>query len=112
MYFIERLYPARSDGMAYYLEARQLHGAGRHDLAHALFENALTRGLPTRRLQVEATRSAAVCAFVIGALEAAERHARRLGEEALATPAEQAEANDMLARVAYRRALLRDAKPR
>jgi hypothetical protein len=112
MYFIQRLYPARQDGLAYYLEARQLHGAGRHDLAHGLFESALARGLPTRRLQVEAARSAAICAFVIGALEAAERHARRFGDDVLASPAEQAEASDLLARVAYRRALLRQAAPR
>jgi tetratricopeptide (TPR) repeat protein len=106
MHLIRRMYAAREDGLAPYLEGRQLLAASRHDLARGLLETAFERGLPTRRLVTEAARSAAVAAFVSGALDAAEVYARRLGEGSLASLAEQAESNDFLARIAFRRALL------
>jgi tetratricopeptide (TPR) repeat protein len=104
MHLIRRLYPLRRDGLAHYLEGRQLAIAGRPDLARAQLESALERGLPTRRLRVEAARNAAVTAFLVGALEAAARHAARLAD-ADATLSERAESADMLQRIEHRRAL-------
>lgn len=110
MHLIRRLYPLRSDGLAHYLEGRQLANAGRPDLAQPLLELALERGLPSRRLRVEATRNAANSAFLVGALDACARHAARLleGEASLA---ERAEARDMHARIDHRRALLATKGP-
>ena len=69
MHLIHGLYPVRSDGLTHYLEARQLSRAGRHDLAFPLLREALARGLPTRRLRVEALRLRALSAYVLGALD-------------------------------------------
>jgi tetratricopeptide (TPR) repeat protein len=104
MHLIRRLYPLRRDGLAHYLEGRQLALAGRPDLARPLLEAALERGLSTRRLRVEAARNAAVVSFLVGALDAAARHTARLTDDS-ATLSERAEAADMLERIANRRAL-------
>jgi tetratricopeptide (TPR) repeat protein len=104
MYLIRRLYALRRDGLAHYLEGRQLALAGRPDLARAQLESALARGLPTRRLRVEAARQASVASFLVGALAAAGEHATRLAD-AQATLNERAEAADMVQRIEYRRRL-------
>jgi hypothetical protein len=106
MHLIRRLHPLRRDGLAHYLEGRQLAAAGRPDLARPLLETALGRGLPTRRLRVEAARNAMVAAFLVGALDAAASYAARLGSGD-ATLSERAEASDMLRRIEHRRTLLR-----
>jgi hypothetical protein len=104
MHLIHALYPARNDGLAHYLEARQLAGADRHDLAHPLLREAILRGLPTRRLRVEALRLRALSAFVIGAYD----DARASQEQIAALPdvslADTIEARDFIARVDFRRA--------
>jgi tetratricopeptide (TPR) repeat protein len=105
MHLIQRLYPLRRDGLAHYLEARQLMFAGRHDLAQTLIQSALERGLPTRRLRVEALRAAALTAFIVGALDEASQHAASLREDREASLAERAEARDFGERIAFRRKL-------
>jgi tetratricopeptide (TPR) repeat protein len=103
MHLIQRLYVLRRDGLAHYLEARQLMFAGRHDLAQPLIGGALERGLPTRRLRVEALRAAALAAFIVGALDEAAQHAESLKEDREASLAERAEASDFQQRIAFRR---------
>jgi tetratricopeptide (TPR) repeat protein len=109
MHLIQRLYPLRRDGLAYYLEARQLMFAGRHDLAQPLIQGALERGLPSRRLRVEALRAALLTAFTVGALDEAAQHAASLAEDREASLAERAEAADAQQRIAFRRKLLEQA---
>lgn len=104
MHLIRRLYAVNRDGLVHYLEGRQLLSAGRPDLARPLLEIAIARGLPTRRLRVEATRNASQSSFLVGALDAAASHAARLGDRD-ATLSERAEATDMLQRIEHRRAL-------
>jgi tetratricopeptide (TPR) repeat protein/putative Mn2+ efflux pump MntP len=103
MHLIHALYPQRTDGLAHYLEARQLARAERHDLAFPLFREALSRGLPTRRLIVEALRARALSAYVVGALEDARESQERIAALADATLAERMDAEDFVARVAHRK---------
>ena len=107
MHLIQRLFALRKDGLAHYLEARQLLFAGRHDLAHPLLEAALARGLASRRMKLEAHRSAAIAAFVVGALDDARGHAQAIREDAEASLAEQLEGDDLLTRIEFRRELQR-----
>ena len=110
MHLIHGLYPLRSDGLAHYLEARQLARAGRHDLAFPLFREGLARGLPTRRLRVEALRQRALSAYVLGALDDARDSEQRIASLPDVTLAERMEADDFVARVAYRQAATSRAK--
>lgn len=110
MHLIHRLAPTRRDGLAVYLEARQLLFAGRHDLARPLLEAAFQRGLPTRRLRLEAHRAASVACFVVGALDDALDHARAIPEGAEASLAEQLESADFEQRVLFRREQLRSRR--
>jgi len=109
MYLIHRLHEQRTDGLAQYLEARQLLFAGRHDLARRLFDVAFARGLATRRLRVEAHRSAAIASFVVGALDDAQGHAKAIAGESDPSLAEQQESADFTERIQFRRAQLRKA---
>jgi len=103
MHLIHELSRTRSDGLAAYLEARQLRSANRHDLVQSLLRDALARGLPTQRLRVEALRMQVHATFVIGALSEAEAIASQLEQREGATLAEQEEARDWLDRIAFRR---------
>jgi tetratricopeptide (TPR) repeat protein len=103
MHLIRELALLRSDGLAPYLEARQLRAANRYDLIQSLLRDALARGLPTLRLRVEALRMQMQATFVIGALSEAEAIASQLAQREGATLAEQAEARDFQERVAFRR---------
>ena len=103
MHLIRELAPSRADGLALYLEGRQLISAGRHDLAQALLREALVRGLPTPRLRVEALRLHANACFVTGQLSEADALARELERREGASLAEQIEARDLRARIAFRR---------
>jgi tetratricopeptide (TPR) repeat protein len=103
MHLIHALGPHREDGLAAYLEARQLQAAGRSDLALPLARKARTRGLSTRRLRVEAMRMHGLLAFQSGLLDEADACFRELEEQDDASLAELAEARDFRERVAYRR---------
>ncbi len=103
VHLIRELAAVRSDGLAPYLEARQLLGADRHDLALSLLRAALAHGLPTERLRVEALRMHALASFVTGSLGEAEAVAAELERREGATLAEQQEAKDWRERITFRR---------
>jgi hypothetical protein len=103
LHLIHQLSRTRGDGLAAYLEARQLRGANRYDLVEALLRDALSRGLPTLRLRVEALRMQVHATFVIGALNESEAIASQLEQREGATLAEQEEAKDWRDRIAFRR---------
>jgi tetratricopeptide (TPR) repeat protein len=104
MHLIGELAPLRQDGLALYLEARQLTSAGRHDFAQALLREALVRGLPTPRLRTEALRMHAHACFITGQLGEADALASELERREGGSLAEQLEARDLRARIAFRRA--------
>jgi hypothetical protein len=104
MHLIRELAGTRDDGLALYLEARQLSAAERPDLAQALLRDALARGLPSERLRVEALRLQTQAAFMMGSLAEAFALASELAQREGASRAEQLEAQDWQARIAFRRA--------
>jgi tetratricopeptide (TPR) repeat protein len=103
MHLIGELAPLRRDGLALYLEARQLASAGRHDIAQALLREALVLGLPSARLRIEALRMHALACFVTGQLGEADALASELERREGASLSEQVEARDLRARIAFRR---------
>jgi hypothetical protein len=103
LHLIHELARTRGDGLAAYLEARQLRGADRYDLVESLLRDALARGLPTLRLRVEALRMQVQATFIIGALSESEAIASQLEQREGATLAEQEEAKDWRDRIAFRR---------
>lgn len=105
MHLISQLYPLRKDGLAWYLEARQLLNADRPDLAHPLIRKARSAGLPTRRLRMEALRMHGQSAFLTGSLNEAEACYREMARLIDASQAEILDARDALARIAFRRML-------
>lgn len=101
MHAIQKVREARNDGLADYLEARQLYGALRYDLALPLMQRALEKGLPTRRLRAEAWRQRGVAAFAQGELEDARTSFQSLAALPRASVAELAEAADWLERIRW-----------
>lgn len=103
MHLIRELAMVRGDGLAAYLEARQLRSENRYDLVQSTLRDALSRGLPSERLRVEALRLQLQATFVIGALSEAEAIASQLAQREGATLAEKEEARDWSERIAFRR---------
>ncbi|MDB4974709.1 MAG: hypothetical protein JWN48_3050 [Myxococcaceae bacterium] len=103
MHLIRELDLVRTDGLARYLEARQLRAANRFDVVQSLLRDALARGLPSQRLRVEALKMQVQAAFATGALSEAEAVASQLEQREGATLAEVAEAKDWQERIAFRR---------
>ncbi|MDB4984907.1 MAG: hypothetical protein JWN04_85 [Myxococcaceae bacterium] len=103
MHLIRELDLVRTDGLARYLEARQLKSAERFDVVQSLLRDALARGLPSQRLRVEALRMQVQAAFITGALSEAEATASQLEHREGASLAEQQEAQDWKARITFRR---------
>lgn len=97
VYVVRELRTERSDGLAHYLEARQLYLRERFAEAAPLLATARALSLPTSDLAVEALRVEAICRYGAG-----ERQASRALWQGLlllhATPALDAEATDWLAR--------------
>lgn len=97
---IARLREARHDGLADYLEARQLAARERFDLAAPLLERARDAGLPTALVRLEARRVLAISLASTRRRDAA----RALFAEVLADPeareGARVEARDWLARLA------------
>ncbi len=87
----------RPDGLGRYLEARQLMGQERFDLAIAPIEDARRRGLPSERLEDEALRMEGVIRFANGDLDGAKRRFR----EALERPRLRNTAREWLDRIDY-----------
>lgn len=89
---------ARRDGLGAYLEARQLIQNERWDLAWPLLQVAKERGLPSERFDDELRRMTAISAFALGRLD----ESRTLFETARSRPALRNDAEDWLARIAWR----------
>ena len=90
----------RPDGLGRYLEARQLMGQERFDLALVPIQDARRLGLPTERIQDEALRMEGMIRFANGDLDGAETVFR----DALERPRLINQAQEWLDRIAYHRA--------
>jgi len=99
MYLIRELAARRSDGLAAYLEGRQLHYAERHIAAAEALRLARERGLPGPAFEREATRIEAISRFVAGQRDAATRLFARLATDP--EPARRLDAEDWLARIRF-----------
>jgi hypothetical protein len=102
VHLIRELALVRADGLAAYLEARQLRGSQRYDVVLSLLRRAQQQALPSERLRREALRMQVQAAFITGALSEAEALASQLAKGD-STLADQTVAADWLQRVAYRR---------
>ena len=103
MHLLSELDLVRTDGLARYLQARQVRAERRYDVVQSLLRDALARGLPTQRLRVEALRMQVQATFITGALSEAEATASQLEHREGATLADQLEAQDWIARITFRR---------
>ena len=88
----------RADGLGPYLEARQLLGQNRFDLALPLLERAGELGLPTERLRKEHGRLLATTLFAVGRYDDSKR---AWTERLEIDPGAQAEARIWLERIEY-----------
>lgn len=66
VYLAGTLADMRKDGLGQYLQARQLMGQSRFDLALPLIKEAERLGLPTARLSQELDRMLAITSFAVG----------------------------------------------
>lgn len=99
MFEIGRLAAARDDGLAAYLEARQLLFRQRFELARPRILEARERGLPTQRTRIEARRMEGMIRFGVGELHAAARVWRQILRDEGSTEGDRVEARDWLARI-------------
>lgn len=95
---IARVREARSDGLADYLEARQLIARERFDLAYPLLVRGARLGLPTERTRREHERLTGIAALETGRVEEARAIFQAL-RAAARTDGERVEADDWLARL-------------
>jgi hypothetical protein len=98
VYLARELRPLRQDGLAEYLEGRQLFFQGRYGHAADLFARALGRSLPTDELTAEALRTEAISRLAIMQLD---RAAQLFQAFSNTGPAHRAEADDYLARARF-----------
>ncbi len=98
----------RSDGLALYLEARQLYNQKRFAFAAPLLARALAAGLPSPELSAEALHLLAISRFALGQLDEAAALLQRYASDG--RPGHAAEAQDWLARIRFTRAY--GARPR
>jgi len=96
----------RADGLAQYLEARQLFGQKNYALAADLLAQANARGLPSSQLRAESLRLEVKSRLALGEtpnaaaqLEQAIARAQQLQD--MGTQAERAEADDFLKHIAF-----------
>jgi hypothetical protein len=100
VYLARELRSQRSDGLALYLEARQLYGHERYAEAAELLAQARRLGLPTREIAIEALRLQAISRYAAGDLAGSQ--ALWLEEKSLGVDlALEAEADDWLERIRY-----------
>jgi hypothetical protein len=102
VYLARELRSERSDGLPYYLEARQLQMRERYAEAAALLAKARALTLPTREIEVEALRGEATARFATGELDRSLALWQELSRPE-AAPALQAEAADWRQRIAFAR---------
>lgn len=98
MAHIAALDRVREDGLAAYLEARQLMMRQRYELATPRIRLARERGLPTPRVIREARRLEAISSFGSGDVESSQRIWREIARDEASSDADRAEASDWLAR--------------
>jgi hypothetical protein len=103
MEHVAALARARSDGLAAYLEGRQLLFRQRFDLALPRIVESRRLGLPTDRLNVEARRMEAIARFGTRDLDGSSAIWREIARDEGSDAGETLEANDWLARVRYAR---------
>jgi tetratricopeptide (TPR) repeat protein len=103
VYLARELRGERSDGLPHYLEARQLLMRERYAEAAALLAQARALTLPTPEIELEALRGEGLARFALGELDRAQAIWQTLAQPDNA-PAQQAEAADWLARIAFARA--------
>lgn len=97
VYLTRELRALRSDGLPYYLEARQLYFFDHYGKAASLLDEAIDRGLPTPEILDEALRLQALCRLAQGDLNRAETlYRKRLDDE---RPAVRLTAQDALQRI-------------
>jgi tetratricopeptide (TPR) repeat protein len=101
---IGRLRAARSDGLADYLEARQLAGRERYDLAAPMIARARAHGLPTPRVTREARRVDAIARYGAGDREGSRALCDEIASDPTSSEAMRVEARDWLARIEWRAA--------
>lgn len=99
MAHVAALERVREDGLAAYLEARQLLFRQRYELALPRVVEARRRGLPTARLTEEARRVEAVARFGAGQLDESARVWREILRDPASSAAEELEASDWLTRI-------------
>jgi hypothetical protein len=101
VYLMNELRAVRDDGLALYLEARQLFFQARFAYAAGLLHEARARGLPSPSLGAEALRVEAIARLGLGELDESEQ---LFGAFAAAgTAARASEAADYIERIAYLR---------
>jgi hypothetical protein len=98
VYLSRELRPLRQDGLAEYLEGRQLFFQGRYGHAAELFGHASGKSLPTDELTAEALRTEAISRLAIAQLD---RAATLFQAFAKTGNAHKAEADDYLARIRF-----------
>ena len=96
---IARLERVRDDGLAAYLEGRQLLFRQRFDLALPRLLEARRRGLPTQGTRVEARRMEAIARFGVGELGPSAQLWREILQDDASSEGQRVEARDWLARV-------------
>lgn len=99
MFEIGRLAAVRDDGLAPYLQARQLLFRERFTLALPRIIEGRVRGLPTPRMELEARRIEAVIRLGAGDGDGSARLWRRILHDGSSGEAERVEARDWLARI-------------
>ncbi|MCG8553948.1 MAG: hypothetical protein MJD61_01480 [Proteobacteria bacterium] len=100
VHLARELHGLRSDGLAAYLEGRQLVAHGRYKRAAAVLVRALDATLPTTEIELEARRLLGTASYAAGDLALAERSWRALAVLALPGGGLHAEAQDWLERIA------------
>jgi hypothetical protein len=96
---IAALERARGDGLAAYLEGRQLASRQRFELALPRLREARARGLPTRRLRDEARRLEAIASFGASDLVGSAQLWREMLRDPGASDGQRLEALDWLTRL-------------
>jgi hypothetical protein len=89
----------RSDGLPYYLEARQLYFRQRFLLAATLLQRARQAALPTKRLRIEALRLEGIARYTLDQFATSKALFTRLEREA--EGAYRVEARDWMERIRY-----------
>lgn len=98
VFLARELRPLRQDGLAEYLEGRQLFFQGRYRHAAELFGHAIGKSLPTDDLTAEALRVEAISRVAIAQLDRATQLFQAFAKTGVA---HRAEADDYLARIHF-----------